>query len=220
MQPSLRNLPYPHPGCPSMFKSQHGRTHHICVMHLNTHNHTINRDHWNAQENSHNDDTFGDAHFSDIENAGPLPNLNDEPGRPLPKRIEHPHLNGTITNLSIFGKFPDHLERLSALPCDLHGNGGLLEPRPPPGAIFPWLKPGQGEAQATCTNAPHETQRTNIYIKPSVTKCKTCKDEPELQKQRLPTHATSMNRKMKNITNEPQTHTRGGAGHTAKSTQR
>jgi len=24
--------------------------------------------------------------------------------------------------------------------------GGLLEPRPPPGAVFPRLKPGQGEA--------------------------------------------------------------------------
>jgi len=101
-------------------------------MHLNTHNYTINGDHWNAQENSHNDNTFGDAHFSDIENAGPLPNLNDKPGCPLPKRIEHPHLNGMITNLSIFGKFPDHLERLSALPCDLHGNP--LPPGVPPPA--------------------------------------------------------------------------------------
>ena len=32
---------------------------------------------------------------------------------------------------------------------------GLLEPRPPPGAIFPRLKPGQGGAQPTGTNAPH-----------------------------------------------------------------
>jgi len=32
--------------------------------------------------------------------------------------------------------------------------GGLLEPRPPPGAIFPRLKPGQGEVQTTGTNAP------------------------------------------------------------------
>ena len=101
MQPSLRNLPCPHPGCPSMFKSQHGHTHHIRAMHLNTHNHTINRERWNAQENRHNDDVFGDAHISDIESTGPLP--DDDPGRPLSQRIEHPHLNGMIVNLSIFG---------------------------------------------------------------------------------------------------------------------
>ena len=45
---------------------------------------------------------------------------------------------------------------------------GLLEPRPPPGAVFPWLKPGQGVAKATCTNAPRET--TLQRITPTVTK--------------------------------------------------
>ena len=39
--------------------------------------------------------------------------------------------------------------------------GGLLEPRPPPGAIFPRLKPGRGEAQATGTMSPHKTHSTN-----------------------------------------------------------
>ena len=38
--------------------------------------------------------------------------------------------------------------------------GGLLEPRPPPGAVFPRLKPGQGVAKASGTNAPRVTQRT------------------------------------------------------------
>jgi hypothetical protein len=45
-------------------------------------------------------------------------------------------------------------------------SGGLLELRPPPGTIFPQLKLGQGEATATCTNAPHINLRikcTELY---------------------------------------------------------
>jgi len=33
------------------------------------------------------------------------------------------------------------------------------ELRPPPGAIFPRLKLGQGEAQSACKNVPHVTHR-------------------------------------------------------------
>ena len=39
--------------------------------------------------------------------------------------------------------------------------GGLLEPRPPSGVDFPRLKPGQGEAMATGTNAPCVTYSTD-----------------------------------------------------------
>lgn len=68
-------------------------------MHLNTHDRTINVECLHAQGNEyhHGDDAFDDvpAHSSDAEGAGPLPN-NDLP-LPLPRRIEHPRLNGMFS---------------------------------------------------------------------------------------------------------------------------
>ena len=49
----------------------------------------------------HGDDVLDDAYSSDIasESSGLLP--NNDPGRPLPQRIEHPQLNGMFGNLQI-----------------------------------------------------------------------------------------------------------------------
>jgi len=98
MQSTLRHLTCPHPNCLSTFKSQHGHTYHICVIHLNTHGYTTNVESQNEQENGyhHIDDPVDSATQSpDTESTGLLPNheINDL-GRALPQRIEHTHLNG------------------------------------------------------------------------------------------------------------------------------
>jgi hypothetical protein len=67
-----------------MFKSQHGHTYHIRMVHLNTHNQPINVE-WNGRQNvdPHGDDALDDAYSSDIasESTGLLP--NNDPGHPL-----------------------------------------------------------------------------------------------------------------------------------------
>ena len=102
MQPPLYCLTCPHPNCPSMFKSQHRRTYHICTLHLNTHNQGINVE-WNGHQNvdPHSDNVLNNAYSSDIasEISGLLP--NNDPGHLLPQRIEHPQLNGMFGNLQI-----------------------------------------------------------------------------------------------------------------------
>jgi len=102
MQSSLRHLTCPHPNCPSTFKSQHGRTYHICAIHLNTHGCTTNVECRNEQENEyhHIDDPVDSAQAPDTESMGLPPNneVNDL-GRALLWRIEHPHLNGMLANL-------------------------------------------------------------------------------------------------------------------------
>jgi len=135
MQLSLRHLTCPHPNCPSTFKSQHGRTYHICTIHLNTHGHTTNVECRNEQENEyhHIDDPVDSAQAPDTKSTGLPPNneVNDL-GHTLPQRIEHPHLNGMLANLWIFEPSLNHLNRPSALPCDLEGNP--LPPGAPPPA--------------------------------------------------------------------------------------
>ena len=100
MQPPLHRLTCPHPDCPSTFKSQHGRTYHIRVMHLNTHNQPINVE-LNRQQNvdPDSDDALDNAYFSDVasEGTGLLP--NNDPGHPLSQRIKHPQLNCMFGNL-------------------------------------------------------------------------------------------------------------------------
>ena len=108
--PPLRNprrtqtskLSCPHPYCPTLFKSQHGRTHHIRVMHLNTHKHTNIIGRHTNEPYHHSADACDDAaqpSNMDSEGAGTLPdNIDNVPGAPgalLPlQRIEHPHLSG------------------------------------------------------------------------------------------------------------------------------
>ena len=102
MQSSSSHLTCPHPNCPSTFKSQHGRTYHIRAKHLNTHGRTANFERQNEQENWFHriDDAVDGAQTSDIEGSAIAPNneIND-PGRAVPQRIEHPHLNGMFANV-------------------------------------------------------------------------------------------------------------------------
>jgi len=103
-QSSWRYLNCPHPNCLSTFKSQHGRTHHIHAMHLNTHasGYPINGRHHgqNGQEYVYhsNDDEFDgvDSPDTGIDSTALPPNdERNDPGRLSgPQRIEHPHLNG------------------------------------------------------------------------------------------------------------------------------
>ena len=69
-------------------------------MHLNTHNQPINVE-LNQRQNvdPDGDDALDNAYSSDVasESTGLLP--NNDPGRPLSQRIEHPQLNGMFGNL-------------------------------------------------------------------------------------------------------------------------
>ncbi len=74
---SLLMLRCPHPGCPSTFRSQHGRTYHFRVNHVNTNSRPVEVDPANSSR------------------------------RPQGQRKEHPHLTGMCTLCSSFYSHTD-----------------------------------------------------------------------------------------------------------------
>ena len=74
-----------------MFKSQHGRTHHMRAMHLNTHKRQVNP--INEEIRNHPSDSDSeDIMAVDSETLS----SNRGPSLPWMTRIEHPHLTGTM----------------------------------------------------------------------------------------------------------------------------
>lgn len=106
----------PHPDCPSTFKSQHGRTYHIRVVHINPNSHPVNMEH----EQGH--DGLDDAHSESTDNA------NEHGTIQLHQRIEHSHLTGVYNN----DLLQPTLNQRLAIPCDANGNYLPAGSPPPP----------------------------------------------------------------------------------------
>ena len=79
-----------------MFKSQHGRTHHMRAMHHNTHGRPANPIDQEIQY-PHYEDDFNDALSSHSDSEDMAVDSEILPQR---NRIEHPHLTGMFTLLS------------------------------------------------------------------------------------------------------------------------
>jgi len=132
-------LPCPHPNCPAVFKSQHGRTYHIRAVHTNFNSLSFNREHDQGHHAAEQDGESVDSCQWDTvpldNNAAPSDGGESE-SAVRGERIQHPHLTGECPSPIDFLQMCSQPNRTRtsylALPCDSDGN--FLPPgtMPPP----------------------------------------------------------------------------------------
>ena len=95
---AFSRLRCPHPDCSMTFKSHHGRTYHICAVHISSNNHHVNpqgpRELEPAQADEDSGGFNGDPFAEGEDCTSPDP-ANANGCGAIRQRIEHPYLAGT-----------------------------------------------------------------------------------------------------------------------------